>query len=398
MPTSANADLRDCPDRERALLLLCCGPNQSGEQRARISALLAGELEWPRFQAIAAKNSVVPLVAARLLANGREQLPASIVRQYALVAESTAMRSDYLVASLFEILDTFKRAGIPALTIKGLIIAATAYRNLSLRAFGDLDLVVHRDDLPRAAEALAQIGFRSSCWLSAAFASRFFPDTAIDFSRDRVVLDLHWSLGADYFPFAPRDDEVWRRAIEIDLGGRPVTTMNRDDAILFHAYHAAKHGWLRLQQICDLVYLFALAPPSWEALLADAARTGGRTMLLVGIDLCCSLFAMEVPEPLAPALRAPRVKSLSEKVAQRLFEIREEGEFAEWRAALASIDSRRDRARYLVRRLLSPKLSDCALMPLPRPLYPLYYLARPLLLAVKHPQALRKSGLGAASD
>ena len=398
MPTSLNAYPWDCPDRERALLLLCCSPNQSSERRARTSTLVRGELEWPRFQALAAKNSVVPLVAARLLANSREQLPCSIVRQYALVAESTTMRSDYLVVSLFEILDAFKQVKIPTLAIKGLIIASTAYRDLSLRAFGDLDLVVHRVDVPSAARVLERLGYAGKSWRPSAFASRFFPDTAIDFTRDRIVLDLHWSLGADYFPFAPRDDEVWLRAIEIDLRGRPVTTMSSDDAILFHAYHAAKHGWLRLQQICDLAYLFALDRPRWETLLARAASSGSRTMLLVGIDLCRSLFAMEVPELLAPALGAPPIQSLSKRVSQRLFDIRKETEFAEWRIALASIDSRRDRARYLVRRLLSPKLSDCALMPLPRPLYPLYYLARPLLLAIKHPQALRKSGLGSASD
>ena len=40
--------------------------------------------------------------------------------------------------------------------------------------------------------------------------------------------------------------------------------------------------------------------------------------------------------------------------------------------------------RYLVERIAAPKLSDRALMPLPRALYPLYYLARPFLVAIRH--------------
>jgi hypothetical protein len=305
-----------------------------------------------------------------------------------LVAESTAMRCDYLAACLFEILDTFKRERIPVLTIKGLITVATAYRDISLRAFGDLDLVVRREDVARSAAALERIGFAGKAWRAEAFGSGFFPDTSVDFSRDGIVLDLHWSLSADYFPFAPGDDDVWRRAIEIDLRGRPVLTMGGEDSILFHAFHGAKHGWSKLQQVCDLAYLCALETPRWEVLLASAARIGSRTMLLIGAALCRSLFAMEVPGPLAPALGEPRVTSLSRKVQRWLFEIREEGEFAEWRVALASIDSAGGRARYLVRRILSPKLSDYALMPLPRPLYPLYYVARPALLAIKHRAAL----------
>lgn len=43
----------------------------------------------------------------------------------------------------------------------------------------------------------------------------------------------------------------------------------------------------------------------------------------------------------------------------------------------------RGRARYIVHRMITPKMSDRALMPLPRALYPLYYLARPLLVAIK---------------
>ena len=51
---------------------------------------------------------------------------------------------------------------------------------------------------------------------------------------------------------------------------------------------------------------------------------------------------------------------------------------------LGTIESMRDRVRYVVERVVAPKMSDRTLMPLPRALYPLYYLARPILVAVKH--------------
>ena len=42
----------------------------------------------------------------------------------------------------------------------------------------------------------------------------------------------------------------------------------------------------------------------------------------------------------------------------------------------------------MIERLAAPKLSDRMLMPLPRALYPLYYPARPILLAIKHRERL----------
>jgi hypothetical protein len=164
-----------------------------------------------------------------------------------------------------------------------------------------------------------------------------------------------------------------------------VRTLSREDSILFHACHGAKHGWTRLQQVGDLAYLCAGETPAWDSILDRAARIGSRTMLFVGLNLGRALLGLEIPSsPIETALAEERVTALSRKIARRLFTVRAEGKFSEWGIALKSIDSTRGRLRYLARRAVSPKLSDSALMPLPRPLYPLYYVARPILLAIKH--------------
>jgi hypothetical protein len=379
-------------DRERALLLLCCRIEQSAATRAQIAALAGSAIDWRRLSAMVAQNSIAPLVAARLLDPAcRPLLPAEVARQYALAQEATALRNLYLTDRLHRIVEVLARAGIPALALKGPVIAQAAYRDLSLRAFGDLDVLVRRHEVPRAIAALAGLGYLGRSWNAEAFASGFFPDTSIDLAGPGVVLDLHWSLSADYFPFAPDDEGVWRNAIEIELAGRPVRTLSRDDALLFHACHGAKHGWVRMQAVSDLGFLCASAAPAWDSLLERAARIGSRTMLLVGLHLCRSLLALPAGPPQVEAvIDEPRVKSLSERVAQRFFATRAEGNFSEWGMALRSIDSARGRLLYFASRILKPRLSDRAFLPLPRPLYPLYYLARPFSLPLKHRDAIAR--------
>ena len=212
----------------------------------------------------------------------------------------------------------------------------------------------------------------------------------LDFSRDDSVVDLHWRLSPRYFPFAPEGEQVWNRTAEIELLGRRVRVLGPADSILFQACHGSKHGWMTLAQICDFARLLATARPvNWSSLLDDARRTRSLRMLLLGVDLANSLKLGEVPaELLDAARRDSHLGSLSRRVTRGIFDLSRAVERDEWSIALGTIESMRDRFRYVVERVAAPKLSDRALMPLPRALYPLYYLARPVLVAIKHRERL----------
>lgn len=378
-------------DRERALILLCCSVRQIDETRTGIRRLLGGEIDWRRFISLTAQNGVAPLVVSCLLERDcRVLLPAAIARQFTLVAEATALRNSHLADRLIEIVAVLKREAITSLALKGVAIAAGAYLDLKLRSFGDLDVLVPRADVVRAVNTLGKLGFASKAWNAGVFASGFFPDTSLDLAGPDMVLDLHWQLAADYFPFGPDTTQAFRNAVEVDLSGGSVLTLGAADSILFQASHAAKHGWMRLQYVCDFAKVTAAAREiESETLLRQADAAGCRTMLLTGVSLAVSMLGAEFPHPLLSlAEREPRVATLGRIVERRMFEIRDEGMFSEWAVAKRSIDAWSDRIRYLAKRLLRPRMSDAALLSLPRALYPLYYVARPASLAIKHCRSL----------
>ncbi|HEY6394926.1 MAG TPA: nucleotidyltransferase family protein [Candidatus Binataceae bacterium] len=388
------------PSRERELVLQCCASARSLDAPARLAVLLESGIEWNLFIRLVAQNGVVPMAGARLLADFRSELPATVERQLTLACEANALRCRYQAASLLEILHSFTRERIPALAIKGAVLAAIAFGDLNLRASGDLDVLVHRTDLPRAAAVLERIGYVAGSYRAEAFASGFFPDTALDFARDGIVLDLHWRLSPSYFQFAPDGEQIWERAVDVEVGGRRVRTLGPDDSILFQAFHGSKHGWTKLRYVCDLGCVISATaahaaaadkndPIGWDGLIEQARRTRSLTMLLLGVELAHSMLSVEVPATvLETAARDARVVSLSAYVKRRMFDLRDEGPFDDWPIALGSIDSVRGRARYLIDRILTPKLSDSELLRLPRPLYPLYYAARPVLVAIKHGRRL----------
>src|SRR5277367_107851 len=373
-------------DTESELLLRCCAVSAPLADGPKMRELTARRVDWNRFLALANHNSVTPMVGARLSSEGAAELPRHVVRALRQSYEVNALRSYHLAGCAVEIVDSFGAAGVPFIAIKGPALAIAAYGDVAMRVFGDLDFMVRLDDLPRAVAALECVGYSSPTYNGEAIQSGFFPDVALDFARPDSVVDLHWQLSPGYFPFAPAGEQVWNRTAEIEILGRRVRVLGPADLILFQACHGSKHGWRTLAQVCDFARLLATAKPvDWMSLLDDARRTRSLRMLLLGADLANSLELCEVPAELLDAgRRDSHVTSLSSRVTQGIFDLNRAVDFEEWTIGLGSIEKLRDRFHYIVERLVAPKLSDRVLMPLPRALYPLYYPARPVLLAIKH--------------
>ena len=380
------------PDLESELLIRCCAASPPGS--AAIGELAARPVDWDRFLALANRNSVTPLVAARLRTETAAYLPPRVARAIELSYQVNALRSNHLAGCAAEIAGSFAASGVPAIAIKGPTLAVAAYGDVALRVFGDLDFMVRLADLPRATEVLARIGYSSATYLAEAVESGFFADVSLDFSREDSVVDLHWQLSPSYFPFAPEGEQVWNRTSEVDLLGRRVRVLGPPDSILFQACHGSKHGWRTLAQICDFARLLATATPvNWTSLLDEARRTRSLRMLLLAADLAHSLELCEVPAELLDAIRRDsHIASLSRRVTRGIFDLNRAVDFEEWTIGLGTIENARDRFSYLIERLIAPKLSDRVLMPLPRALYPLYSPARRLLLAIKHRPGLFGNG------
>ncbi len=380
-------------DAETELLLRCCATSGPFAESPAMRELVERGIDWNRFLALANRNGVAPMVAARLDAEGAANLPAHVARALRLSYEVNALRCNHLAGCAVEIVESFGSAGVPSIAIKGPALAIAAYGDLAMRVFGDLDFMVRLEDLPRAVAALERVGYSSPAYHADAIESGFFPDVALDFARPDSVVDLQWRLSPSYFPFAPAGDQVWNRTAEIEMRGRRVRVLGPADSILFQACHGSKHGWMTLAQICDFARVLAAAPNvNCAGLLDDPRRPGRRRRRLLGVARAHSLKLCEAPAELLDAAgRDSRVASLGRRITRGIFDMKRAVELDEWLIGLATIASLRGRIRYLVDRMATPKLSDRRLMPLPQALYPLYYLARPLLVAIKHSGLFRET-------
>jgi hypothetical protein len=319
------------------------------------------------------------LVASRLPQSAQSDATPPARKRIISTGYANRLRNQYLTAQLSRLLGEFQRASIETLAIKGPVLAAIAYGDPGLRLFADLDLLVRRADLAAAARLLERLDLTADLYDEAAIASGFFNAVEVNFrSRNGIVnVDLHWELSPGFYPFGPGGEELWQRAIEVPLDGASVRTLGHEDHLLYLAVHASRHGWCLLSYVCDIACFVNQVELDWPTLTARASATHCLRMLNVGLLLASELLGTPLPNDVLETARSDaRTVARASAVAADLGGNAAPSELQLLRHSLGLISGTRHRARYLATHSFAPTLLDFNFRPLPRPLYPAYYLIR----------------------
>jgi hypothetical protein len=209
-------------------------------------------------------------------------------------------------ASLTDAIRTLAAGHIPVCALKGPALGARLYDDPSVRPSMDVDLLIRRDDLPRAVELLSAAGYRGDDdGVARAYLIRH--SHHLSFSRpNQPGLELHFHAYAG-FGAVLSSGALMDRAHAFELDGVPLLVPSAEDELVYLAVHAAGHSFIRLLWLYDLKQLLARNPAlDWNA-VAERARTW-RVAGPVGeaIDLLATWLHVHVPA--VPRLASPGVR------------------------------------------------------------------------------------------
>ncbi|HET7458474.1 MAG TPA: nucleotidyltransferase family protein [Gemmatimonadaceae bacterium] len=362
-------------------MLLACA-RLDGDRAARVAAVAeARDVDWDALLRLARPHGMIPLVADALGEAG--VAPPAVRAGLERALRDNVRRNVFLTAELLKLLALLEARGVPAVPYKGPALAALLYGNVGLRQFGDLDVLVHDRDLLRARDLLLASGY--SLFAPWTRAQQFNHEVNLVGVDGKLRVDVHGEL----FPqsvLALDPDGVWTRLRRTPLAGREVPSFSAEDLFLVLCVHADTHLWERLAWIADIARLVDVERGlDWSLLFERARASGSARIVSLGIVLAAELLAAPVPESVASRARAGlAVRALAADVLGRLFRDEPEGEAAKDLARSVFQLRSRERLRDRVRLLATPNEGDWERFPLPAPLYPLYYLLRPLRLLAKY--------------
>lgn len=313
-------------------------------------------------------------------------VPALTQQELIQFQKENAGQNLYFAGELGRLFDAFEQERIAIVAFKGVVLAGQIYDDVTLRECSDLDILVHEEDEARAERILASAGYKP------AVADRNFRSAFLDYhgqhsffsTRTGITIDLHWRLSgrSTVYPF---ESAFWRGLAPVTIGRREIATFAPADLALFLAAHGTKEGWARLKWVSDFARLLSTQHDlDWGEIFERARRFGCLRALLLAVKSANELLNAPAPlELLSMAQNDPAVRSLANDVRQTMLRAGPCDELAEFVRGLEAQDKFSSRLARVAAFLTTRTVGDHEAMPLPRPLWGLYYVTRPFRLALK---------------
>jgi len=307
-------------------LLLCCARTHIDSATAgRMSALVRTGMDWNYLIQTASTHGVKPLLCRHLGSVCPEALPQAVRGQLKRFAQLHTFKNLFMTRELSKISGMLEHNGISVLPWKGPVLAATAYADVALRQFSDLDILVREQDALRAKDLLISLGYRLYYEKPAEEEAAFHALRKVyELVRNdgRVMVELHWAITSRTFPFALDPAVLWAEAETVCLEGAPVRNLGPEHALLVLSVHGAKHHWGKLMWICDIAEVVRSYADKidWDRLLTQARSLGAARILCLALFLARDLLGAAIPETVWRQVTSePKVAWLAEQVRSGLF-------------------------------------------------------------------------------
>ncbi|WP_427160378.1 nucleotidyltransferase domain-containing protein [Aliinostoc sp. HNIBRCY26] len=394
--------------KEVELLVYCANTKIDPQTVVKIQQLVTTETDWHYLIKIATWHRVQTLLYTNLKEICPNQVPPNIWEDLHSHCQKITLNNLFLTHKLVNILQLLAKNHIHAIPFKGSVLAVSAYGNLALRKFSDLDILVQKKDIHRTIEILESQNYQSKAYLTEARQElqEVFCEYSLLSADGRVLIDLHWELTPTYFAFKPNFDALWNRLQPISLAGQNILQLSLEDSLLYLCVHGCKDLWQRLAWICDVAELIKLHPEiAWKKLLEQAQKQDCERMLLLGLFLAADIQKLQLPEIIQQRIAQNSIiHTLATEVKTRLWmHIDEpldvfERSFWSWRLAFhfRVMESWRHKillCLFVLRFAITPKDQDYVALPLPNYLAGLYYMIRPVRLIIKFGLTPLKRGL-----
>jgi len=238
---------------------------------------------------LAIQHGVASIVAKRLASLGVDLPPRSTRNLERLSCTRVALRLhvEHTLATLVDLLD------VPFLVVKGPVIAERWFADPADREYGDLDVLVGRDDFRTVVDTLEAGGFTTPLanwhgWLEMGIAE-------MPLQLACTTVDLHWHLiavAADRSGLRLPMDDMFERRVATTVGAAsvPIETLDPEDTFLHVCTGIAVGGARRLRNLVDVDR--ALRDPDLDTgVFVERARAAGVGRLVAPVfDRCDRLL------------------------------------------------------------------------------------------------------------
>lgn len=268
--------------------------------------------DWKAIDILAKKHAVIPLIYhAVMLLPIKNRPPMELLTEWKKYTISSVMRNELLVHAQTNVVKLLQNDGVQCAILKGSSVAIL-YPKLEMRALGDIDILVSKDQCQQAVEVLVSDGYHKH---------ETDHPFHIGFDKSGVYLELHYDL-TEYSDtpigeyIKDRLSNALSRIEEVNVDNSVLPVLSEPDQAIALLLHMERHmvsGGIGLRQLCDwCVFIDSL---SQECLVNDVLPTIRECQLYqfasvltricvdyLGLDELKHQWCMYIPKRTADAL------------------------------------------------------------------------------------------------
>ena len=292
-------------DRSRTdeLLLYCLHvpPDEAGDGQPETLS----SPDWDALIAESGRYGVAPLLYHRLRTSHSDiPVPDNAMERLRHIYLQSAGRALQQYHELGRVLAQLRRAHIPVIVLKGAHSAALVYRNIAIRPMGDVDILVHEDDLMEVEAALLSMGYAPEK------RNRQIAEDICHFAyglpQSDFFVEVHWQLLPSLHRLNIDHDGLWERSRPATIAGTEVAVLCPEDVLLYLCLHTCKHlfemGLKPFLDIAEAVRYFG-NEIDWKKVEMCGRQWGAERCVYLTLRLARELAEASVPDDLMRAIK-----------------------------------------------------------------------------------------------
>ena len=240
---------------ENRLLLYCAQTRIPEDTLNKVKDIISLPLNWEGVLESALSQGIAPLLCHNLKKIQKSHfIPEKVMHKLERAYYANVARNMYHYEELKRILEAFNEKGVKVIVLKGAALDKIVYGDIGLRTFGDLDLLVKKEDLPYAKKIMSDLeyvstpGKKSEEWQR---MNHFHLPLYIQTDKS-IAVEIHWHITGDSFHI--NIDEWWEMAKVIKIDNCQALILSPEDMLIHLCLHLFNHGYgkITLRGLCDI--------------------------------------------------------------------------------------------------------------------------------------------------
>ncbi len=377
------------PNLELTFLIVCCKYILLEKERKwLLTTLKSKNLKYEILIGLAYKHAVLPLLYKTLKSLVPKHPLTTLLKPYYM---GIVQKNMSMTVQLLHIISLLKMHNIASLSFKGVVLSQHAYGDITLRQYGDLDILIQNKNKEKMLTLLKKEGYEPEIKLLDSRKETFLNAVNVlgfKSPSEDTFIEVHWELLSKNYAIHWEEKELWKNADSLQINTHTLNTLCFEDTLLYLCTHGSKHLFERLSWVCDIDRTVRSNKDiDWETLFYTSDALGITRMLLLSLHLAQKLLDLPLAMLVEEKLHQDKtVKKLANSILSLHFSI--DGTQGKSYSTFKLLSDMRktpfEKIRFIYFALFSAKFDDFKFIQLPPYLAFLYPIIRPIRLALKY--------------